>query len=59
MGGHGKMERKVHTVMAEYKRGTLHSGSGAKVRKRAQAIAIAMSESGQARRKRPAMARFR
>ena len=37
---------KVHTVMAEYKRGTLHSGSGEIVKNRNQAIAIAMSEAG-------------
>jgi hypothetical protein len=37
---------KVHKVMGEYKRGTLHSGSkkGPKVTNRKQAIAIAMSE---------------
>ena len=35
---------KVHTVMAEYKRGTLHSGSGRVVKNRKQAIAIALSE---------------
>jgi hypothetical protein len=43
---------KVETVMAEYKHGTLHSGSGAKVKDRKQAIAIAMSESGQSKPKR-------
>lgn len=37
---------KVHVVMSEYKHGTLHSGSGAKVKSRKQAIAIAMSEAG-------------
>lgn len=36
---------KVETVMHEYGRGTLHSGSGAKVTDRKQAIAIALSES--------------
>lgn len=37
---------KVHKVMSEFKRGTLHSGSkkGPKVRSRKQAIAIGMSE---------------
>jgi len=35
---------KMGVVMGEYKRGTLHSGSGGIVRKRKQAIAIAMSE---------------
>ncbi|HSV08589.1 MAG TPA: DUF6496 domain-containing protein [Candidatus Binatus sp.] len=45
---------KVKTVMGEYKKGQLHSGSakGPVVKKRSQAIAIAMSESGQAKRKR-------
>lgn len=42
---------KVHTVMKEYKRGTLHSGSGAIVKKRSQAIAIALSESGLSKKK--------
>lgn len=37
---------KVHAVMAEYKRGTLRSGSGGKVRSRKQAIAIALKEAG-------------
>jgi hypothetical protein len=43
-------QRKVKTVMHEFKHGTLHSGSkkGPKVKSRQQAIAIAMSE---ARRK--------
>ena len=44
-------KNKVHAVMAEYKRGTLHSGSGKIVRNRKQAVAIAMSESGQSWRK--------
>jgi uncharacterized protein DUF6496 len=37
---------KVHKVMGEFKRGTLHSGSskGPKVKSRKQAIAIALSE---------------
>jgi len=43
---HSKQD-KVHTVMSEFKRGTLHSGSGDIVTKRKQAIAIAMHESGQ------------
>jgi len=37
---------KVHTVMSEFKRGTLHSGSGDVVKNRRQAVAIAMSEAG-------------
>jgi hypothetical protein len=46
-----KAKTKVHKVMGEYKRGSLHSGSkkGPVVRSRKQAIAIAMSESGQSR----------
>lgn len=35
---------KVETVMKEYKRGTLHSGSGKKVSNPKQAIAIGLSE---------------
>lgn len=35
---------KTSTVMSEYKRGTLHSGSGGLVKSRDQAIAIALSE---------------
>jgi len=35
---------KIEAVMAEFKRGTLHSGSGEKVVKRDQAVAIALSE---------------
>ena len=37
---------KVHKVMGEFKRGTLHSGSesGPRVTNRKQAVAIAMSE---------------
>src|SRR3990167_2402360 len=37
-------QNKVHAVMGEFKRGTLHSGSGAKVTTRDQAQAIALSE---------------
>jgi hypothetical protein len=36
--------RKIGKVMGEYKRGTLRSSSGSKVRKRKQAVAIALSE---------------
>lgn len=39
---------KIHAVMGEFKRGTLHSGSGGKVRSRKQAIAIALSEARKA-----------
>ena len=37
---------KVHKVMGEFKRGTLHSGSkkGPKVKSRKQAVAIGLSE---------------
>jgi hypothetical protein len=38
--------------MREYKKGTLRSSSGAKVKKRRQAVAIAMSEAGMAKKKR-------
>lgn len=48
-----KGDAKVHTVMREFKAGTLHSGSpkGPVVRSRDQAIAIAMSEAGRSRKK--------
>jgi hypothetical protein len=38
--------------MREFKRGTLHSGSGGVVKSRKQAIAIAMSEAGLSRKRR-------
>jgi len=37
-------KEKVGVVMSEYKHGTLHSGSGAKVNNPKQAIAIGLSE---------------
>ena len=37
-------EKKIHTVMSEYKHGGLKSGSGKKVKSRKQAVAIALSE---------------
>lgn len=37
-------KEKVGVVMSEFKHGTLHSGSGAKVKSRPQAIAIGLSE---------------
>lgn len=45
-------QKKVHKVMSEFKRGTLHSGSkrGPQVRHRKQAVAIAMSEAGLSRK---------
>lgn len=42
---------KVEAVMHEYKRGTLHSGSGQKVTDKKQALAIALSEAGLSRKK--------
>jgi hypothetical protein len=42
-------QEKVGVVMKEFKRGTLHSGSGDIVKNRKQAIAIAMSEAGLSR----------
>lgn len=47
-----KSEKKVHTVMKEFKKGILHSGkSGDLVKDRKQAIAIALSEAGLSKRK--------
>ena len=45
---------KIDTVMREYKKGKLHSGSkeGPKVKGRKQAIAIALSEERKAKKKR-------
>ncbi len=43
---HLKPKEKMKAVMKEYKRGTLHSGSGDIVKNRGQAVAIGMSESG-------------
>ena len=42
---------KVEVVMAEFKKGTLHSGSGDIVKNRKQAISIALSEAGLSKRK--------
>ena len=39
-----KGRRKVKKVMGEFKRKSLRSGSGRKVKKRKQAVAIALSE---------------
>jgi hypothetical protein len=39
-----KMKKKVSTVMREYAKGKLKSGSGQKVKSEQQAKAIAMSE---------------
>lgn len=43
-------EAKIPVVMKEFKRGTLHSGSGQIVKDRKQAVAIAMSEAGKSKR---------
>ena len=46
-----KMQKKVGSVMKEYKEGTLHSGKGGKVVKsRDQAVAIALSSAGVAKK---------
>jgi len=42
---------KEAKVMGEFKKGTLRSGSGAKVTSRKQAIAIALSEAGKSKKK--------
>mgnify|MGYP001583111282 CR=1 FL=1 len=47
---HLRGKEKIHVVMSEFKRGTLHSGSGEKVRSRDQAIAVALSEAGMSKR---------
>ena len=47
-----KKPAKIKIVMGEYKRGTLKSSSGRKVKSRRQAVAIAMSEAGMSRKKR-------
>lgn len=47
---HQSMEEKIHKVMREYARRTLHSGSGGVVRKKSQALAIAYSEARKRRR---------
>lgn len=44
-------DRKIPVVMSEYKRGTLHSGSGGIVTNPKQAVAIAMSEAGKSKPK--------
>lgn len=44
-----KKHNKVGIVMSEFKRGSLRSSSGAKVRKRSQALAIGLSEAGLSR----------
>lgn len=46
-------KEKVHAVMKEFKKGTLHSGSGGKVTSRKQAVAIGLSEARKAGAKIP------
>ena len=48
-----KGRKKIEKVMHEYKEGTLHSSSGAKVTSRKQAVAIALSEAREAGAKVP------
>ena len=47
-----KGKKKVEKVMGEFKRGTLKSSSGKKVKSRKQAVAIAMSEAGMKKKRR-------
>lgn len=49
-----KAAEKVEKTMHEYKRGTLRSGSGGKVKSRKQAVAIGLSEARRAGGKVPA-----
>jgi hypothetical protein len=46
-----KKQKKVEKVMGEFKRGTLKSSSGQKVKSRKQAIAIGLSEQRAANKK--------
>lgn len=43
---------KIATVMREFNKGDLHSGSGNKVKNKSQAIAIALSEAGKSKKSR-------
>ena len=44
-------KEKIPVVMKEFSRGTLHSGSGAKVTDKRQALAIGYSEAGEKQKK--------
>jgi hypothetical protein len=47
-----KPKERTTAVMKEYKRGTLHSGSGDIVKSKEQAIAIGLSEAGKSKKPR-------
>lgn len=49
----GKGRKKIGKVLGEFKRGTLHSGSGGLVKGKKQAVAIALSEARKAGAKIP------
>ncbi len=50
-GKHKGGQGKVGVVMHEFKKGTLHSGSGGIIKDRRQAIAVALSEAGLSKNK--------
>ena len=50
MPGKKKGKGKVQKVLHEFKKGSLKSSSGAKVKSRDQAVAIALSEAGLSRK---------
>lgn len=45
---------RMHAEMSKFKKGSLKSSSGSKVKSRKQAIAIGLSESGQSKKKKKA-----